>query len=131
MDFSTTICASFPLSTGKPTHQPRVEPGSPPFGEQLTATSPVAGWSVTPVSTGEEDPGRSYLYDVYKDIFTHMGPYLGVMARLLREGRSTSEVMEVVKGQKNYPGILPPRRKAPCPCGSGKKYKHCCGKASR
>ncbi|MCL6450295.1 MAG: SEC-C domain-containing protein [Acetobacteraceae bacterium] len=22
----------------------------------------------------------------------------------------------------------PPRRNLPCPCGSGKKYKHCCGK---
>lgn len=21
-----------------------------------------------------------------------------------------------------------PRRNDPCPCGSGKKYKHCCGK---
>jgi uncharacterized protein YecA (UPF0149 family) len=21
-----------------------------------------------------------------------------------------------------------PTRKGPCPCGSGKKYKHCCGK---
>ncbi len=21
-----------------------------------------------------------------------------------------------------------PRRNAPCPCGSGRKYKHCCGK---
>ena len=21
-------------------------------------------------------------------------------------------------------------RNAPCPCGSGKKYKHCCGKIS-
>jgi preprotein translocase subunit SecA len=22
-----------------------------------------------------------------------------------------------------------PRRNDPCPCGSGKKYKHCCGRA--
>jgi uncharacterized protein YecA (UPF0149 family) len=24
---------------------------------------------------------------------------------------------------------IPPSRNAPCPCGSGKRYKHCCGKA--
>jgi SWIM/SEC-C metal-binding protein len=24
-----------------------------------------------------------------------------------------------------------PRRNDPCPCGSGKKYKHCCGAARR
>jgi uncharacterized protein YecA (UPF0149 family) len=27
--------------------------------------------------------------------------------------------------QEKYPGT---RRNAPCPCNSGKKYKHCCGK---
>jgi|GEM_PF-6456382 hypothetical protein len=26
------------------------------------------------------------------------------------------------------PGAAGPTRKGPCPCGSGKKYKHCCGK---
>jgi uncharacterized protein YecA (UPF0149 family) len=26
-------------------------------------------------------------------------------------------------------GGAAPRRNAPCPCGSGRKYKHCCGKA--
>lgn len=25
-------------------------------------------------------------------------------------------------------GSFTPRRNDPCPCGSGKKYKHCCGK---
>jgi hypothetical protein len=23
--------------------------------------------------------------------------------------------------------MISPERNAPCPCGSGKKYKHCCG----
>ena len=80
------------------------------------------------VSTEEEGPGRSYLCGDYKEIFTYMGPYLEVMARLLREGRSASDVMEVLKDQEDYRGTAPPRRKGPCPCGSGKKYKHCCGR---
>ena len=29
---------------------------------------------------------------------------------------------------KNFPGKEKISRNAPCPCGSGKKYKHCCGK---
>ncbi len=24
-----------------------------------------------------------------------------------------------------------PKRNDPCPCGSGKKYKHCCGKSGK
>jgi len=34
--------------------------------------------------------------------------------------------------QNYYPFNIPqapPSRNAPCPCGSGKRYKHCCGKA--
>jgi preprotein translocase subunit SecA len=27
-------------------------------------------------------------------------------------------------------GETKPKRNDPCPCGSGKKYKHCCGKGS-
>lgn len=29
---------------------------------------------------------------------------------------------------KRQTAIKPISRNAPCPCGSGKKYKHCCGK---
>ena len=29
---------------------------------------------------------------------------------------------------KNFPSKEKISRNAPCPCGSGKKYKHCCGK---
>ena len=30
--------------------------------------------------------------------------------------------------QKRAPGATRPGRNDPCPCGSGKKYKHCCGR---
>ncbi len=38
---------------------------------------------------------------------------------------------EEKKETKNSPYIAPkkPKRNDPCPCGSGKKYKHCCGKS--
>ena len=32
-----------------------------------------------------------------------------------------TQIMPVVKAEKVYPND-------PCPCGSGKKYKKCCGK---
>jgi preprotein translocase subunit SecA len=35
-------------------------------------------------------------------------------------GASTSQVKQVIKGDKVG-------RNDPCPCGSGKKYKKCCG----
>lgn len=38
------------------------------------------------------------------------------------EERIINEAGTVVKGRKIKPN-------EPCPCGSGRKYKHCCGKA--
>lgn len=32
------------------------------------------------------------------------------------------------KTRRERPAATAPGRNAPCPCGSGKKYKHCCGK---
>jgi preprotein translocase subunit SecA len=32
--------------------------------------------------------------------------------------------VEPIRGE----GEAKPKRNDPCPCGSGKKYKHCCGK---
>lgn len=38
-------------------------------------------------------------------------------------------VEESMKPENYYPfeAPSPPSRNAPCPCGSGKRYKHCCG----
>ena len=82
------------------------------------------------ISTGDGKPGVSYLCPAYKQIFTHMAPYLGAMADLIRAGRPASEVMAMVNNQMTEENGKTPSRKAPCPCGSGKKYKHCCGKSS-
>lgn len=39
-------------------------------------------------------------------------------------------VKETIHPKENQPIVLPPKvgRNSPCPCGSGKKYKQCCGK---
>lgn len=57
------------------------------------------------------------------------------------DGRTTfsyrwpsTERIDFVEKSRKAEGPLPPRasrkvgRNDPCPCGSGKKYKHCCGK---
>ena len=42
----------------------------------------------------------------------------------VRSTQTSSTVGVVSSPTKNYPGT---GRNAPCPCGSGRKYKRCCG----
>lgn len=55
----------------------------------------------------------NHLCPAYKKFFTHCLPFAEQVQKLW-QGRS--------KNQKT----APPGRNAPCPCGSGKKFKHCC-----
>ena len=56
-------------------------------------------------------------------------------ARILLEQRlrafpadaKCSEMLGALNGPVARPAAEPPSRNAPCPCGSGKRYKHCCG----
>ena len=43
----------------------------------------------------------------------------------VRSTQTSSTVGVVSSSTKNYPGT---GRNAPCPCGSGRKYKRCCGR---
>lgn len=69
----------------------------------------------------------SYLCPAYSKIFKEMVPYLDVMGRLFRSGRSVSEIMVMKRAQNKGVAELP-RRNSSCPCGSGQKYKRCCGR---
>ena len=77
--------------------------------------------------TPEGEPGLSYLCKAYKAIFTHMGPYLEIMVSLIQAGRTASDIMGLLQEQGRHERITAPGRNAPCPCGSGRKYKRCCG----
>jgi uncharacterized protein len=72
-------------------------------------------------------PGLSYLCKAYKEIFSHMAPYLRVMAELYRAGRPVPDIMKNLRQQGMNKRPSTPGRNARCPCGSGKKYKRCCG----
>jgi len=77
---------------------------------------------------GEE--GLNYLCRGYKAFFTHAGPVMRVMADLLRKGRYADEIMDIVKARDDAlrDAFAGAGRNDPCPCGSGRKYKHCHGK---
>jgi uncharacterized protein len=85
--------------------------------------------------------GLNYLCEGYKAFFRHIDPYMKEMANLLRHGRPPAEIMynmytEKSSSHSDWQGAIPSFRKAgrkvgrndPCPCGSGKKFKHCCGR---
>jgi uncharacterized protein len=80
------------------------------------------------IKTPEGEAGLNYLCTGYKLFFHHIDPYMRFMAEELRHQRPPANVMawvrsrEVVASQTARPG-----RNDPCPCGSGRKYKKCCG----
>ena len=75
--------------------------------------------------TTADDPGRvNYFCEANRMFFTHADPYLTTMARLIAQGEAPARIMEMLPRPI---GQAAPGRNAPCPCGSGKKVKHCCG----
>ena len=78
------------------------------------------------LTTPQGEPGLNYLCAGYKRFFKHIDPYMRFMAEELQHERAPANVMRFVQagGESTAPS---PARNAPCPCGSGRKYKHCCG----
>jgi uncharacterized protein len=73
--------------------------------------------------TQESDPERlNYFCESNRMFFAHAAPYLETMVRLLRQGEPAARIMGMLARQGSRA-----RRNAPCPCGSGRKFKHCCG----
>ena len=88
---------------------------------------PKQRFSHTP--DGEE--GLNYLCQGYKILFSHIDPYLRFMANELRYGRPAANVMDWARHQdaaREASRAKSPGRNDPCPCGSGKKFKRCCGR---
>ncbi|MFH1264973.1 MAG: SPASM domain-containing protein, partial [Planctomycetota bacterium] len=80
----------------------------------------------------EGEPGLHYLCEGYKAFFRHVDPHMKLMAGELRAGRPAGGIMRRLRAEKERAraaasgagGAI--RRNAPCPCGSGKKFKQCC-----
>ncbi|HUY82475.1 MAG TPA: anaerobic sulfatase maturase [Acidobacteriaceae bacterium] len=76
---------------------------------------------------GEE--GLNYLCAAYKMFFRHVDPYMKFMAAELSAERAPANVMRWVAEMDRNAAIQKAGRNDPCPCGSGRKFKHCCGRA--
>ncbi|RXE56757.1 anaerobic sulfatase maturase [Methanoculleus taiwanensis] len=84
------------------------------------------------IETPDGEAGLNYLCKGYKAFFAHADRPMRMMADLLRQGRFADEVMPMLaareKGPANQARV---GRNDPCPCGSGLKYKKCCGLRTR
>lgn len=73
------------------------------------------------------DPECSYLCEAYQMFFAHADAGLRTLAAAWRAkqaaGARTHSLVQV-----GHPRARGRDRNAPCPCGSGAKFKHCCGK---
>jgi uncharacterized protein len=75
------------------------------------------------IETPDGENGLNYLCAGFKAFFHHVDFPMKIMAGLLQRGREAREVMEIL--DRTFAGVP---RNAPCPCGSGRKFKTCHGR---
>lgn len=76
------------------------------------------------IQTPDGEPGLNYLCAAYKRFFRHVTPAMRTMTNLLRQNRAPAEIMAILADSERSDSIS---RNSPCPCGSGRRYKNCCG----
>jgi len=83
------------------------------------------------IETPDGEAGLNYLCESYKAFFKHADHPMRIMADLIRHGRDADEIMQMhaAPGTRHGAAGVKPGRNDPCPCGSGKKFKHCHGPA--
>jgi uncharacterized protein len=83
------------------------------------------------IRTPDGEAGLNYLCAGYKAFFHHVDPYMRFMAGELRQGRPPANVMQWVRSRETELAFKSsPGRNDPCPCGSGRKFKKCCGSST-
>ena len=79
------------------------------------------------IKTPDGENGLNYLCAGYKKFFNHVDPYMKFMANELSIGRAPANVMNwTAEKDKGFPSYNIGRNEE-CPCGSGEKFKMCCG----
>lgn len=82
------------------------------------------------VSTKTGEPGLNYLCEGYRAFFTHVDRPMRLMVEELRAGRAPANVMGRLQAElvAQRDAFARTDRNSLCPCGSGRKYKHCHGR---
>jgi uncharacterized protein len=81
--------------------------------------------------TPDGESRLNFLCPGYRKFFNHIDPFMRFMAQELRRQQAPANVMEWVgEKERGFP-TLSPDRNDPCPCGSGRKYKKCCGSSTQ
>lgn len=82
------------------------------------------------VKTPVGEPGLNYLCEGYQRYYTHTIPTFKKMAEALRMGRPASDykIVDRLRQRRYEEQFGKVGRNDPCPCGSGEKYKKCCGR---
>ena len=78
-------------------------------------------------TTPDGEPGLNYLCPSYRKFFQHIDAPMKQMAGFLRARQPAANIMRVLAGAPGAQVSGNPGRNDPCPCGSGQKYKKCCG----
>lgn len=79
------------------------------------------------INTPGGEFGLNYLCAGYKKFFNYIDPYMKFMAVELKANRPPANVMRWIKEKEGNPESVKLGRNDTCFCGSGKKYKNCCG----
>jgi uncharacterized protein len=81
--------------------------------------------------TPDGEPGLNYLCAGFKRFFTHIDAPMRFMAAELMAQRAPANIMRVLAAEEaaRERRFATASRNDPCPCGSGRKYKHCHGRA--
>ncbi len=84
-------------------------------------------------TTPQGEKGLNYLCEGYRAFYDHTLPVWLKMAHCLARGRPATDWQQMPEAAPYTPdkakGMPMPGRNGPCPCGSGKKYKKCCGQS--
>jgi uncharacterized protein len=77
------------------------------------------------IRTPDGEEGLNYLCTGYKEFFAHSRPTFEKLVPPWKAGATAEELMSVARGAEKKTSVRAGRND-PCPCGSGRKYKHCC-----
>ena len=82
------------------------------------------------VSTPDNEPGLNYLCPAFKRFFAHIQPFAAALASETPTRLTLDDALRAIGEPATVAPAIGRRagRNDPCPCGSGRKYKQCCGR---